>query len=265
MPFNAQELVTLNVVFKPGSTYHFVEVEERTERGETRGMEDFSSDELPNPATWKTKTTINKIIHTGVFNGDSILPITIDQQRTREIRGKGIYKEGIYRDSMIVRGTFSDESLKFDSVQLLPQNDFKTRDAGKDEIQKTLFAYKYTADFFEFKNRKLRPGETFVNTLSSTSGKAESPMDSMVFTLLRVDKNIAVLSFTLHSTSTYKTSHIDKHSEIHSTGELKVDLQKQMIIHRSQEDRFFEIEKFTNPKWEIESTNSRIITETYVE
>jgi hypothetical protein len=74
----AQELVTLNVVFQPWKTYHFVEVEERTDAGETKGMEVFGPDAVPFTLTWTTKTTINKVIHTGEVNSDSSFDITID-------------------------------------------------------------------------------------------------------------------------------------------------------------------------------------------
>jgi hypothetical protein len=87
----------------------------------------------------------------------------------------------------------------------------------------------------------------------------------MVFTLLRIDRNIAILAFTRHITFDYKTSHIDKHSELHSTGEIKINLDKQLIIQRNQEDRFFELEKFPGLKGELTSSISKVITETLIE
>ena len=253
-------------MYQPEKTYHFVEIEDRTDSGESKGI--FFSDEddeIPNPATWTTKTTINKLIHTGAINSDSSFPITIDQHRTREIRGKGVYKEGIYLDSLSVFGIYSGDSLKFDSVQLLPRNDYLIRDAANAKVRETLNNYNSTADFFEIKNRKLRSGETFINVISRPRGKEESYMDTMVFTLLQVDQNIAVLSFTRLGTFDYKTSHIDKHSEFHITGEIKVDLEKQLIIQRNQEDRFFELEKMLGLQSEIQTSIITVMTETLVE
>jgi len=261
----AQELVTINVVYQPGNTYHYVEVEEKTESCKGTGVLDFGDEEVPNPATSTTKSTINKVIHTGVINRDSSFPITIHHRRTREVQGRGFYKEGVYQDSVIVRGNCWNDSLKFDSVQLLPRNDYLIRDAAIAKVRETLFDYNYAAGFFEINNRKLRPGETFINVISRPRGKEESYMDTMVFTLLQVDQNIAVLSFTRHGTFDYKTSHIDKHSEFHITGEIKVDLEKQLIIQRNQEDRFFELEKMLGLQSEIQTSIITVMTETLVE
>ena len=262
----AQEPITIHVSFQPNSQYHYKYNEVRNDWGETKGMEDFLTEGVPNPATWKTTISTEKIFKTGNVSKTGGFPLIVNHHRIQELIGNGIYKEGTYKDSVIVFGTSgSDQEITFDSVALLPLNDRHSRGRSEKKIEDILSDYAEMAAFICIQNKKLSLGESFMITYNDLPGKENIMSDTITFTLLNVKDNIALLSFEKLFEYTDKTSHLERHVVTNCSGEIKVDLVRNLLLQRKQDEQLYFFEKMTALKTEMESKVTRSIVEILVE